>query len=257
MEEPGVSLQDSPGGRFNRMDSSLRPSLSVIVPAYNESRCIGRALEILMQSLEESDLPAWEVIVADDESTDDTALIARNLGARVITSGKRNIGGTRNVGASVATGDYVLFVDADTLVRPGTIRDLVAAMDTGVLGGGARIAWSEPGPFWADIGVALWNRYAAWTKSPAGSFFFVKREAFQAVGGFDEEYFATEELHLGRKLKRLGKLTILPTPVETSPRKVQDYTVWDHLRIIGRMIRSPRKGFMNPEGLEIWYTRKG
>jgi glycosyltransferase involved in cell wall biosynthesis len=233
------------------------PALSIIIPAYNESARIGRTIAAARRALEEAGFSDYELIVSDDASTDDTSRIAQESGAKVVLSGKRNIGATRNVGAAAASGNYLLFLDADTTVNAATLKALAKAMDAGVVGGGACVSWSSPAVWWLSVLVRVWNLYARLSKSPAGSFFFVRREAFEQVGGFDEEYFVSEELFLAQKLKRLGKLVILTEPVATSPRKAYEFTIREHLGLFWRAIRAPRTFNRNPEGLEIWYTRRG
>ncbi|MCA9417907.1 MAG: glycosyltransferase family 2 protein, partial [Candidatus Omnitrophica bacterium] len=117
------------------------PALSIVIPAYNEEAHIGATLETLFQSLDQSEIPTWEVIVSNDASDDRTVEIAETFPVRIVESGKRNIGGTRNVGAKHATGDYVLFVDADTFVPVETLNSLWKEMDKETVGGGASIEW--------------------------------------------------------------------------------------------------------------------
>lgn len=228
----------------------------MVIPAYNEAKRIRATLAALQLSLRESGLEDAEVIVADDSSTDETAALAREMGATVVHSGKRNIGGTRNVGAAVATGEYLLFLDADTLVSPALLGELRAHMERGVLGGGARIALSEPSVWWAEWIVSLWNSYSRLSRTPAGSFFFMRREAFEKVGGFDERWYVSEELHLGKALKKLGKLVILREAAATSPRKAHEFTWREHLRFYWIGLRAPIRTLQDPEKLEIWYTRR-
>jgi glycosyltransferase involved in cell wall biosynthesis len=232
------------------------PFLSVIIPAYNESLRIRQALESTLTALTDSSCPSWEVVVSDDASTDETTTIAQKAGARVVTSGKRNIGATRNVGAWASQGQVLLFQDADTLIMKENIEEALAALQAGAIGGGAPVQWCEPTHRRLQVLVNLWNWYSRLTTSPAGSFFFVKREAFVEVGGFDEEFFISEELHLGNKLKKLGKLVIIKTPIYTSPRKADEFGMWAHLRFFGKLLWAPRRTVMQRDQLEIWYHRK-
>jgi len=127
--------------------------LSIVIPAYNESQNIKQTILVLREALQQAELESYELIVADDASTDGTAEIAGTLSAKIVPSGKRNIGATRNAGAAAAQGEYILFLDADTLVNRLLLEGLKRAMEKGVAGGGSRLIWSEPttifGGIWA------------------------------------------------------------------------------------------------------------
>jgi glycosyltransferase involved in cell wall biosynthesis len=100
-------------------------SVSVVVPALNAERTIGR----VVRALNEQEPRPLEVIVVDDGSTDRTAEIAAGLGARVVSSGGiRSAGGTRNRGWDEATGDIVLFLDSDAIPAPGFAAGLDLAL---------------------------------------------------------------------------------------------------------------------------------
>lgn len=230
--------------------------LSVIIPAYNEAEYIGPTLERLKNTLDHAGFDSCEIVVADDESTDRTASIALNMGAKVVTSGKRNIGATRNAGASHANGDYLLFLDADTLVTNELMVDFKNALNQNVLAGGTPVGWSGKVPFTANFLCHVWNTISKWFHLPAGSFFFVRHDAFLTVQGFDEEYYVSEELHLARKLKSLGRVMILKHPVLTSPRKVYQFTFYEHATFFFRLLISPFRTLKNRHYLKIWYERR-
>ena len=90
-------------------------SISFIIPAYDEERLLGRTLQAIDRAAQGLGEPI-EVIVVDDGSTDRTAAIARENGARVVSVRCRQIAATRNAGAREANADLLVFVDADTLV---------------------------------------------------------------------------------------------------------------------------------------------
>jgi GT2 family glycosyltransferase len=94
-------------------------------------------------------------------------------------------------------------------------------------------------------------RTAGWAP---GCFFFARRDAFERVGGFDERYYASEEIHLSRALKRAGRFVILPDKVLTSARKAEHYSMW---RSLWLMLRIAHPGSLRSrEGLDFWYTRR-
>ena len=94
--------------------------ISFIVPAYNEEAVLGGTLDHIHAAARTLDEP-YEIVVADDASTDRTAEIAREHGAQVVSVHNRQIAATRNAGARAAQGEYLIFVDADTPVTPSLV----------------------------------------------------------------------------------------------------------------------------------------
>ncbi|HET7730383.1 MAG TPA: glycosyltransferase [Usitatibacter sp.] len=226
--------------------------LSFVVPAYNEERLIGATLEAIHASARELGL-AYEVVVADDASTDATAAIAAAAGARVVPVEHRKISATRNSGARAARGGRLVFVDADTRVNAAVVRAALAAMDAGAVGGGAQVAFDEEAPRWghAAIGPVIgFMRVFNWA---AGCFIFCTREAFERAGGFDEAYFAGEEIHFSRALGRLGRFVVLREAVTTSARKAHGRTFWQTLAFTARLLARNPRGVKRRDEAGFWY----
>lgn len=197
--------------------------ISIIIPAYNEEALLDATLDAVRAAAEGLASP-HEVIVVDDGSTDRTVEIARAHGARVVGVKLRHIAAARNAGAREATGDLLIFVDADTLITPTVLQGAVASVRGGAVGGGAGARQDSNDPPWgpAVFAFAAWlMRTAGWA---AGCFMFVRADVFHRVGGFDERYFASEEIHLSRSLKKHGRLVILREKVVTSGRKGRLFT---------------------------------
>jgi glycosyltransferase involved in cell wall biosynthesis len=194
--------------------------ISFIIPAYNEEALIGVTLRELQAGAASLGGPV-EVIVADDGSTDRTAAIAREFGARVVHINARHIAAARNAGARAARGDLLVFVDADTVVPRDVLHAAVNAYGAGAAGGGAGVRQDTDDPKWGQVALSITSwimRKARWA---AGCFVFVRRDVFERVGGFDERYFASEEIHLSRAVKKHGRFVILPNKVITSGRKAR------------------------------------
>ncbi len=199
--------------------------ISFILPAHNEERLIGRSLSQLNTAANATGR-SFEIIVAADGCTDRTAEIARAGGALVVEHDRRQIAATRNLGARHARGDVLFFIDADTFVTPTNIREALAELDAGAAGGGAlmqfdgRLSWH----------IRLFASALMWTfrrlKLTGGAFFFCTRPAFTAAGGWDEQYFASEEIHLAREIKKHGRFAIIQSVVLTSGRKARAYPGW-------------------------------
>jgi len=235
------------------------PLVSVIIPAYNEERLIGAAIgSVLRSNSALTQQRSVEIIVADNTSTDSTADVATRAGARVIQESKRQIARVRNAGASVATGKYLIFLDADSEMHPEHMQRVVALLDSGkVIGGGAVIQMECPWDY--RLFVQTWNLISVTFRLAAGSFLFCERETFEQVGGFDETLYAGEELSLSQKLKAVGrgqgkKLVIISDhPVTTSNRKIVDHSRWQSWRILTMLALRGAKGLRDAESCRYWY----
>ena len=197
--------------------------VSFIVPAYNEEFLLPATLRALTAGAEALALPS-ELIVVDDGSTDRTAEIATAMGARVVSVNLRHIAGARNVGGRAATGDVLIFVDADTIVPADVLQDAVDAIEGGAVGGGAGVRYREGEVRWAAAVTAVIIWIMRRTKWAAGCFVFVRRDVFDRAGGFDERYFASEEIHFSRAVKKHGRFVMLRGDVVTSGRKARFFS---------------------------------
>lgn len=232
--------------------------LSIIIPAYNEEKEIGACLRSVREALDahSSALTAWEIIVTDNASTDRTAEIAREHGATVAVENIRQISRSRNAGAALATGDWLLFVDADSRLRASSLGELLTTLkqDTHV-GGGCRIELTDI-PWRGRILLATWNLGSRALRIAAGSFLFCRADAFRETGGFSLELFAAEELDLTKKLKRWGRrrglrFVILRSYHASSGRKFHLYGRWEMAKFLLGALR-PRR-FRDREKLAFFY----
>lgn len=235
--------------------------ISIIVPAFNEERLLGASLEEIKRASHAFSQRGWEVeiIVCDNNSTDRTADIARAAGARVVFEPINQIARARNVGAAIATGDWLVFVDADSHPCAGLFADVAEQMVSGrALAGGSTLRMDEKS-FNGSLASGVWNWISRWTKLMAGSFIFVEAQAFQKVGGFSEEWFAGEELDLSRRLMKLAhetdrRVVVLHChPLLTSARKMRLYTPWEHLKFLARTIFSGGGSLQDRESNHLWY----
>jgi len=231
--------------------------LSVVIPAFNESAYLSPTIASVRASFSRAGIGPYQIIVVDDASTDGTADVARRARAFVVASGCRNIGATRNAGAKVARGKYLLFLDADTHLNAGVAEELAAAVARGAMAGGTCFQWSEKAPWHGVVAAGIWNCISRIFRWPCGSFIFVQRDVFEKVGGFDEAYFASEEIHLARKLKKHGRLVILHAKVSSSPRKLDQISVSEVVSFVLRWLRAPRRTLQTRRYLDYWYNQRG
>lgn len=235
--------------------------ISIVIPAFNEEKLIGATLQSIHLSTKAFHQRAWEteIIVCDNNSTDGTAEIARNAGAKVVFEPINQIGRARNCGAAAATGEWLVFVDADSSPSAGLFSDVVKAIESGnVLAGGSTVRMDTASlsiRFWAGI----WNTISRVMRWAAGSFIYCETAAFRAVGGFDHQFFTGEELDLSRKLNRLARrqkkrvLILHRHPLLTSDRKVHLYRQGELLRFFIRAVLRPSATMKNRAACSPWY----
>jgi glycosyltransferase involved in cell wall biosynthesis len=226
--------------------------ISFVVPSYNEEALIGRTLDALNRTGLHLGVP-YEIVVVDDASTDRTAAIAEQHGARTVYVDLRQIAATRNAGARDAKGEILIFVDADTVVTDEVVRAAVNAMSQGAAGGGCAVTFDGRVPRWATIVSPVLIRIFRATGIACGCFLFCTRRAFDAVGGFDETLFASEEIAMSRALKRQGRFVVLRETVTSSGRKLRMYSGREVLRLFGGILLAGPKALKSRDGLDVWY----
>lgn len=214
------------------------PEYSIIVPAYNEADELPETVKALRAAMNAVNLHG-ELIVVDNNSTDNTRHIAKSSGAdKVVFEPVNQIARARNAGAADAKGSFLIFVDADTRIRSELLKQALFALETGeIVGGGSIVRFEGPQDHWVgNVGIRSWEHISRLTKTAAGSFLFCTKEAFDVVGGFDEKLYASEEVRLSRLLRKEGKkrdqrfIILDQFPAMTSPRKLKWYS---GLQILG------------------------
>lgn len=229
--------------------------LSFVVPAFNEELELPASLEAIRIAAEAAE-QSFEIIVVDDASTDTTAEIAKRAGARVLPVSYRHIAAVRNAGAHAAGGDILFFVDADTRIMPAHVTRALAALKAGYSGGGARVKAEGSIPLWGRIFIRIFCTIYFALNLGAGAFLFTTRRNFLAVGGFDEQFFAGEEIYFTMALKKLGRFKVLREPIVTSGRKLRLYSGRAIMaRSLSIMLRGPQAA-RSRERLDLWYDGK-
>jgi glycosyltransferase involved in cell wall biosynthesis len=235
--------------------------ISVIVPAFNEERLLGESLRQVQAAMTAFARRRWdtELIVCDNNSTDTTAQVARAAGATVIFEPVNQIARARNRGAEAATGDWLIFVDADTHPSAALFDDVAAQIESGhCLAGGSTIRLEQGYPAGNAITHA-WNAVSRAVRWVAGSFIFCDTSAFRKLGGFDINLFVSEEIELSKRLKKLAhaerkRIVILHRhPILTSARKLRLYSAREHFVFMVKSILRPRKTMTNREACHPWY----
>jgi glycosyltransferase involved in cell wall biosynthesis len=235
--------------------------ISVIVPAYNEEKLIAPSLEAMRKAMTVFETRGWhtELIVCDNNSSDRTAELARAAGATVVFEPVNQIGRARNKGAEAATGDWLVFVDADSHPSAELFDDVADAIASGkYLYGGATVAFDQHF-FLPGMVVGLWNRISRTFKYAAGSFIFCEAAAFRKIGGFDTALYASEEIDLSKRLMRLARashkraIILHRHPLKTSARKLHLYTAREHCRFMLRTVMAGGRTLKSRDECHTWY----
>jgi glycosyltransferase involved in cell wall biosynthesis len=206
-------------------------SYSVIIPAYDEQAWLPATLDALQKAMKAVDM-AGEVIVADNNSHDRTAAIAREQGAIVVFEPMNQISRARNAGAKAAKGRYLIFLDADTILSAALLQKALANLSSGACcGGGGKVVYEGELPGIVRGVTELWNRSSVKFGMAAGCFIYCLKEAFDVVGGFSQNVYASEEIWFSWKLRTWGKQRhmdfriIGSPPLTTSSRKLKWFSL--------------------------------
>lgn len=181
------------------------PDISLVIPAYDEAAYLPRLLDTVdaARNRYQNGADRVEVIVADNNSTDDTSQIAAERGCRVEHVEKRLIAAARNGGAAVARGEIVAFADADFRIHPETFNYIHGVTEDAKYIGGATGLTMER---WSAGITATWYIIMPplWLLKMDGGVWFCRRSDFIESGGFDESRPMGEDVAFLSRLKRLG-----------------------------------------------------
>ncbi|MBI4429900.1 MAG: glycosyltransferase [Ignavibacteriales bacterium] len=242
---------------------------SVVVPTYDEKDCISECL----RSIHDQDYPRdeFEIIVSDATSSDGTAAIARPLADKVVVTGKRGIAHGRNFGAQHARGDILVFADADVVLHKEFLKEVESAFRgqkvVGVTGVGIP---GDGGWFQRAVyrGTYVLVRAFDFFGMPfyPGLCVAYKRDAFERVGGFREDFGIVEDLDLTKRISALGKCMVKPTATaRVSTRRIQKHalsTICFHIYSDLRYLFTGRAAKIYPKveelnsPLDLWRVNK-
>jgi GT2 family glycosyltransferase len=222
MSQNGSQAKDTVPGRASRVTSMARwlsrkrgsaaatlPRVSVVIPVYNAEATLKECLVRVY----ESRFRDFEVIVVDDGCTDQSPAIAAEFPVRIVpTSGRVGPAAARNLGARMATGEVLFFIDSDVMVRPDSLALLAESFEAGDVDGlcgvqAAQMRYTNLASQYKN----LWMRWTYLRQTGDVPLFYttaagIRREAFLRVGGFDQGYATpnVEDTAFGQKLARLG-----------------------------------------------------
>lgn len=215
------------------------PLVSVIIPVYNGEDCIGACLESVLSS----DFRDFEIVVVDDGSTDRTTEIVRRYSCVLLQQENAGPGAARNLGVMESSGEYLFFLDADVVVPWDAIGRLVKRFrnspEVGAFFGSYGI---ETGPDnFVSVYKNLLHHYTHQTANAraatfCGGFGAMRREVFDASGGFLPQQRFLEDVELGYRMHQLGVEIRLEKDWQFTHLK--RYSLWGLIRsdVVGRAI---------------------
>ncbi len=203
---------------------------SVVIPAYNEAKGIGRVLTALKQQ----SVRDFEVIVKDGLSQDETVQVAEKFTKNVLSRQDSSAADARNQGARYAQGEILVFVDADTVLPSDTLARFNSLLENQtVVGASCRKVPLSSSIFdrvlYEFVNFSTWFASAIHVGGAHGNLMLIRKAIFDAVGGFNPDIIVAEEQELVRKALHFGKYVFLFSHcVYESPRRVRQ---WGRLRL--------------------------
>jgi glycosyltransferase involved in cell wall biosynthesis len=206
--------------------------MSVIIPACNEEHYLPSTLAAIQSARVFASEQQVDVIVVDNDSTDDTPRTAARGGAIVLHEPLRNIGRARNRGAAAARGECFVFVDADILIPERLFRDIARSLEDPACIGGAVDARQDSKRIVVQMYLRFWRLVGRIGGMAQGATQFCRREAFEELGGYDESLWMGEDVDFYWRMKKLarrnrGHVAMLrDVHVLPSPRRFDQWPLW-------------------------------
>jgi glycosyltransferase involved in cell wall biosynthesis len=177
------------------------PLISIIIPAYNEADYVAEALK----SIKNQTYDRLETIVVPNACTDDTTKIAKELANRVIEIPEKGVSHAKNIGAEVAKGTVLAFMDADSQMKDDG-KAKIRPLDDDRLRAKIFVYYSEL--------LSRGSKYLSFIDSGAGAFTFTNKEIFEAIKskygqGFREDLKIMEDVEFLTKLKKNGNYNFI------------------------------------------------
>lgn len=194
--------------------------VSIIIPTLNEEEHLPKLLSVLMKERAR----IQEIIVVDASSEDQTVAIAQQADVILIQSDIRRRAFQLSLGGSIATGDILYFIHADTIPPQGFIDEIISSIKGGTTGGCFRLKFDPSSRFlrFFEVFVGI-----PWLVCRGGDqSLFISHEAYKTIGGFNGDLPIMEDIDIIKKIAKLGVFSILQKRVKTSSRRYIKYGEW-------------------------------
>ena len=228
--------------------------LSFCIPAKNEELNLPETVKAVREACEALGVQ-YEIVVCENGSKDKTLKVARELGAKVIMEQIPHISKARNSAAKAATGDTLIFLDADTKIHSKMLRETLSALKSKKYRVVSTITHYDTYPS-AAIFVWIYNVLSLFFKLGLGQYTTLSKKDFVTLGGFDETVYAFEDIYFYKTVKRtFGRksIKILWNGPVTSARKFKGrYNLFKpFLGLIKATLN--KKAATTKHDLEYWY----
>jgi len=188
--------------------------LSVIIPTFNEEENIAGLLDFLY---DHKDQRLLEIMVADGKSTDHTVEVAKQSGARVVRCPLPGRAAQMNYAASLAQGDVLYFVHADTLPPDSYLDDIAEGLNDGFLLGSYCSNFQSDNPVFR---INAWfTRFSSSYSYGGDQTLYVYRDLFDRLEGFHEKYVIMEDFDFVKRARRIASFKKIPKKALISTRK--------------------------------------
>jgi glycosyltransferase involved in cell wall biosynthesis len=241
-----------------------KPKISLIIPAYNEERYLGKTLASVRTAINSyKDPSSIEIIVVNNGSTDDTEKVARSFGARVVVEKERRIASARNKGSEIAEGAILGFLDADSWITSNMFNSIDTAMSSKEYIGGGTVIKIDRRSLGIFCTYCITTYPARWLLRIAGGLIFTENKTFRELGGFDESLYCAEDSKFILELKKHGKQKgkkfkiITRDYVTSSARSFDNFGDWYYFKNLPRIMFRKKSIFRDQEFTKkFWYDVK-
>ena len=213
----------------------MRPRFSVIVPAYNEEKYLEATLDSINKAASNFDQTnggSIEIIVVDNASTDQTALVAHKLRATVVQEPTSGIARARDAGVKHSSGEFLIFVDADTLVPENIFLHIDSVLASKRCIGGAVAAEYHPKKRVVKVYTQMWKVIGSLMSMAQGVTQFCRVDIYRAIGGYDTSLYMSEDVDFYWRLCSFAKqhdfqvIYITEIKVLPSCRRFDEWPLW-------------------------------
>ncbi len=208
------------------------PLVSIIVPTLNEEKFVARTLKSLINQTVPKKF--YEIIVSDSSSNDGTVKIAKKYADKVVVCKRKSAGFGRNFGAKHASGKFIGFVDADTIVSKTWVEGLIEGLEKGIAVTGPMQSLEKDSKrlnaffkFWdAQTRTSINLKYPIFP----GFNFGARKKEFMKAKGFRTDNVVVEDMDLSLRLNKKGKAVFnKKMSVKTSTRRVKEIPIFDYM----------------------------